>query len=207
MLRAQLQRRGIADHRVLAAMGKVPRERFIAEELLEEAYADRALPIDCGQTVSQPYIVGLMTEALGLSGDEKVLEIGTGSGYQTAILAELVREVVSIERIDALSRQAGNMLSELGYRNVTLLVGDGTQGCAERSPFDRILVTAAAPECPPALFGQLATGGILVIPLGGRDYQVLQTIEKITGGRKTRTLSACRFVPLIGEQGWSRGGN
>ncbi|HUT11619.1 MAG TPA: protein-L-isoaspartate(D-aspartate) O-methyltransferase [Thermoguttaceae bacterium] len=207
MLRSQLRRRGIVDRRVLAAMGKVPRERFIPDELQEEAYADRALPIDCCQTISQPYIVGLMTEALELSGDERVLEIGTGSGYQTAVLAELVREVVSIERHEALSQQAAAVLSELGYRNVALIVGDGTQGCAGRSPFDRILVTAAAPECPPALFDQLGEGGILVIPLGGRDYQVLQAIEKVAAGRKTRTLSACRFVPLIGEQGWSHCGN
>jgi len=207
MLRSQLRRRGIVDRRVLAAMGKVPRERFIPDDLLEEAYADRALPIDCCQTISQPYIVGLMTEALELAGEEKVLEIGTGSGYQTAILAELVREVVSIERHDALSHQAGIVLSELGYGNVTLIVGDGTRGCPQRSPFDRIMVTAAAPEYPPALFDQLAEGGILVIPLGGRDYQALQAIHKVAGRPKSRTLSACRFVPLIGTQGWSHSDN
>jgi protein-L-isoaspartate(D-aspartate) O-methyltransferase len=202
MLRRQLRRRGIDDPRVLAAMAKVPRERFVAPEMRREAYADRALAIDCSQTISQPYIVGLMTQALELTGQESVLEVGTGSGYQTAILAELAREVVTIERHPALSEQAAETLSTLGYRNVTLVVGDGTLGWPARSPFDRIMVTAAAAKYPPAVFDQLHEGGILVIPLGGQDYQTLQAIHKTAGRPRTSNLSPCRFVPLVGAQGW-----
>ncbi len=199
MLRKQLRRRGIHDPKVLAAMNKVPRERFVSRQTHNEAYADRALAIDCGQTISQPYIVALMTQALELSGKEIVLEVGTGSGYQAAILAELAREVFTIERYAKLSKQAAATLSALGYRNVTLMVGDGTLGWADRSPFDRIIVTAAAAEYPPALFKQLDEGGILVIPLGGRDYQTLQAIRKAAGRPRTVSLSACRFVPLVGN--------
>ena len=188
---------------MLAAIGGVPRERFVSEAARREAYADRALSIDCGQTISQPYIVGLMSEALQLSGDEKVLEIGTGSGYQTAILAELAAEVVSVERHAELSARAGRVLEEQGYRNVTLHVGDGTLGFAEAAPFDRVIVTAAAADCPPALFDQLAEGGLLVAPLGGRDVQTLQAVRKRHGRPESRPLSACRFVPLVGVQGWS----
>jgi len=202
MLRTQLRHRGIRDTNVLAAMAKVPREQFLPTELHVEAYADRALPIDCRQTISQPYIVGLMTQALELSGREIVLEIGTGSGYQTAVLAELAKEVVSIERYEVLSNQAGQVLDALGYRNITFTVGDGTLGQPERSPFDRIIVTAAAAKCPAPLFGQLAEGGIMVIPLGGRDYQMLQAIRKVSGRPKAANLSACRFVPLVGSHGW-----
>jgi protein-L-isoaspartate(D-aspartate) O-methyltransferase len=201
MLRKQLRRRGIHDRRVLAAMAKVPRERFIDAELRNEAYADRALAIGCNQTISQPYIVGLMTQALELSGVETVLEIGTGSGYQTAILAELAREVVSVERHAELSRRAAEVLTDLGYRDVTLVVGDGTLGQPERSPFERIIVTAAAAECPSSLFGQLVEEGILVIPLGGPDHQILQAIRNRGGRTKVQNLSPCRFVPLIGAQG------
>lgn len=202
MLHKQLQCRGIHDRGVLAAMGKVPRERFIGPELRNEAYADRALVIDCSQTISQPYIVGLMTQALELSGQEKVLEIGTGSGYQTAILAELAREVVTVERHPELSQQAAAVLAELGYRNITVEIGDGTLGCPVHSPFDRVIVTAAAAEYPPALLDQLNEGGILVIPLGGRDYQTLQAIRKLAGHPQSVNLSACRFVPLVGAYGW-----
>lgn len=202
MLRKQLQCRGIHDRRVLAAMAKVPRERFVAPESRNDAYADRALAIDCSQTISQPYIVGLMTQALELSGKEKVLEIGTGSGYQTAILAELAGEVVSVERHAELSGRAGDVLSELGCRNVTLLRGDGTLGCPDRSPFERIIVTAAAAEYPPALFEQIEESGILVIPLGGRDCQTLQAIRNVGGRPQPVSLSACRFVPLVGACGW-----
>lgn len=204
MLRKQLRRRGIHDHQVLAAMGKVPRERFVLRETRNEAYADRALAIDCSQTISQPYIVGLMSQALELSGWETVLEIGTGSGYQTAILAELARDVASIERHAELSERAGEVLAELGYRNVTLATGDGTLGWPERSPFDRIIVTAAAAQYPPALFEQLDEQGILVIPIGGRDYQTLQAIRKVAGRPQPVNLSACRFVPLVGAHGWPR---
>jgi protein-L-isoaspartate(D-aspartate) O-methyltransferase len=202
MLRKQLQRRGILDPRVLAAMAKVPRERFVRPGMLEEAYADRALTIDCGQTISQPYIVALMTEAMKLSGKETVLEIGTGSGYQAAILAELAREVITIERHAPLSERARATLADLGYGNVTFVVGDGTLGFPARAPFDRIMVTAMAAECPPALFGQLAEGGILVIPVGGRECQTLQAIRKVQGSPQAATLSPCRFVPLVGAQGW-----
>ena len=202
MLRNQLRRRGIHDRRVLGAMARVPRERFVGPEMRNDAYADRALSIDCGQTISQPYIVALMTEALELTGDETVLEIGTGSGYQTAILAELAGEVVSIERHPELSQRTAEVLAELGCGNVTLQVGDGTLGCAERAPFDRIIVTAAAATCPPPLFEQLTEDGILVIPLGGRDCQMLQAIRKVGGSPRAANLSACRFVPLVGAQGW-----
>jgi len=202
MLRSQLRGRGICDEGVLAAMAKVPRERFVAPPARAEAYADRALAIDCRQTISQPYIVALMTQALELGGGETVLEIGTGSGYQTAILAELAREVLTIERHAELSARAGEVLGELGYRNITLLVGDGTLGWPDRSPFQRIIVTAAAIDYPPALFEQLAEAGILVIPQGNRDYQTLQAIRKVSGRPESVRLSACRFVPLVGEQGW-----
>ena len=202
MLSTQLRRRGIHDRNVLTAMARVPRERFLRADMRDEAYADRALQIDCGQTISQPYIVGLMTQALDLSPQHSVLEVGTGSGYQTAILAELAGEVVSIERHPELSIRAEALLSELGYKNITLLVSDGTLGCPERAPFDRIIVTAAASECPAALFEQLREGGILVIPLGGHDYQMLQAMHKVGGHPRSANLSACRFVPLLGAQGW-----
>lgn len=203
MLRRQLSGRGITDRRVLAAMGKVPRERFIPPELWSEAYADRALSIDCGQTISQPYMVALMTEALKLSGTEKVLEIGTGSGYQTAILAELAAAVISIERHELLSRQAAGILRELGYQNVNLSVGDGSLGWPDQAPYDRIMVTAMAAQCPPALFEQLSEGGLIVIPIGGYEHQNLQAIKKVSGAAETALLTGCRFVPLIGAQGWS----
>lgn len=198
MLRMHLKQRGIVDRRVLAAMAKAPRERFVDPEMRSEAYADRALPIGCQQTISQPYIVALMTQALELAGEETVLEIGTGSGYQTAVLAELVREVVTIERHAELSERAMQTLEALGHDNIRPLIGDGTQGCAERAPFDRIIVTAAASTCPPKLFEQLSEDGILVIPTGARDYQTLQAIRKTNGQPGSRNLSPCRFVPLIG---------
>jgi protein-L-isoaspartate(D-aspartate) O-methyltransferase len=202
MLRRHLRARGIADPRVLQAMGKVPRELFVPAELTADTYADCALSIGKGQTISQPYMVALMTEALELNGDETVLEIGTGSGYQTAILAELARRVISIERLEPLADRARQTLDQLGYRNVAVLVGDGTLGWSATAPYSRILVTAMATECPPALFNQLAEGGILVIPLGGRESQVLQAIRKIEGQPRSTALVGCRFVPLIGEQGW-----
>jgi len=202
MVRRQLAARGIDDPRVLTAMSKVPRERFLPPSLQADAYADRALPIDCAQTISQPFIVALMTQAMRLTGSERVLEIGTGSGYQAAVLAELAREVVTVERHADLSRGAGAVLAELGYRNVTLFCGDGTLGHPDRAPYDRIMVTAASRDVPAPLFDQLAEGGILVIPLGGRDYQNLQAIEKRPGHPLTIDLSPCRFVPLVGDQGW-----
>jgi len=205
MVRRQLRARGITDRRVLAAMARVPRERFVLPEMRHLAYADRALTIDCGQTISQPYIVALMTQALELEGDEKVLEVGTGSGYQTAVLAELAREVVSIERHKWLSEKAGRVLAGLVYENIKLLVGDGSLGAPAEAPFDRIMVTAMASRCPPALFEQLREGGVLVMPIGGTDYQTLQAIRKVEGAPQTEVLSACRFVPLVGAQGWPEG--
>jgi protein-L-isoaspartate(D-aspartate) O-methyltransferase len=202
MLQRQLRQRDINNPRVLAAMAKVPRERFIPPESFDRAYADQALPIDCGQTISQPYMVALMTQVLDLSGKEVVLEIGTGSGYQTAILAELTREVISIERHATLTAQAKAVLAAFGYANVTLLTGDGTLGWPERAPYDRIIVTATAAVCPPPLFAQLAEGGILVIPLGGKDHQTLQAIRKEGGLPHAANISGCRFVPLVGLEGW-----
>jgi protein-L-isoaspartate(D-aspartate) O-methyltransferase len=203
MLRKQLQMRGIFDAGVLAAMAKVPREQFVPAEIRRQAYADQALGIDCGQTISQPYIVALMTQALKLSGEETVLEVGTGSGYQTAILAELCRDVVTIERHSELSRQATATLAQLGYHNVEFVVGDGTLGCQRRPVYDRIIVTATAYRCPPPLFAQLAEGGILVIPLGEPEYQMLQAIHQVHGEPQSVPISPCRFVPLVGAQGWA----
>ena len=201
MIRRHLRQRGITDPRVLSAMARVPRERFLPQELRGDAYADRALPIDCAQTISQPYIVGLMSEALKLSGGEKVLEVGTGSGYQTAILAELARQVVTIERHARLSVKAGDLLDALGYQNVRYVFGDGMLGWPEESPYDRIAVTAAAAEFPTALFEQLVEGGILVVPIGGADYQTLEAIRKVEGRPKSVALSPCRFVPLLSGKG------
>lgn len=198
MLREQLQRRGIRERSVLAAMQRVPRERFIAPALAALAYADRALAIECGQTISQPYMVALMTEALRLKGSERVLEIGTGSGYQTAILAELAQQVISIERHAELQCKAGKVLRQLGYKNVRLVVGDGTLGFASDAPYERILVTAGAAQCPPALIEQLADDGLLVIPLGGGEEQVLQRLVKRGGRFDWEHLVSCRFVPLVG---------
>jgi protein-L-isoaspartate(D-aspartate) O-methyltransferase len=202
MVRSQLRGRRILDRRVLDAMARVPRERFVPEDQRSEAYADKALPIGWGQTISQPYIVALMTEALELTGGQKVLEVGTGSGYQTAILAELAGQVFSVERCPELSAQAEAVLAELGYANATLKVGDGSLGWPDAAPFDRIIVTAAAAECPSALFDQLQEGGILVIPVGRQDYQTLQAIRKIDSRPERTDLAPCRFVPLLGAQGW-----
>jgi protein-L-isoaspartate(D-aspartate) O-methyltransferase len=198
MVREQLYRRGIGSRRVLAAIYRVPRERFVPGEYRGEAYADRALPIACGQTISQPYRVALMTRALDLHGTEHVLEIGTGSGYQTAVLARLARSVVSVERFDVLSRQAAAILDELGHANVKLVVGDGTEGWPEDAPYDRIIVTAAATKCPPALFEQLREGGNIVLPIGDANEQELQRIRKVNGEPEATILTGCRFVPLIG---------
>jgi protein-L-isoaspartate(D-aspartate) O-methyltransferase len=197
MVERQLRGRGLRDERVLAAMSKVPREAFVPPAIAYQAYSDNALPIDCEQTISQPIIVAMMTEALQLTGGEKVLEVGTGSGYQTAILAELAAAVFSIERHAELSRQAGERLSQLGYQNVRLRVGDGSQGWPEEAPFDRIMVTAGAAECPPALWEQLAEGGVLVGPFGPLSDQALWEMHKIGAQPQRRYLTACRFVPLV----------
>ena len=199
MLRDQLQRDGIRDARVLEAMARVPRERFVPVAQPADAYADRALAIACGQTISQPVIVAMMSAALALTGRETVLDIGTGSGYQTAILAELAARVVSIEIHAELSAQAGRVLAELGYRNAELHVADGTLGWPAAAPYDGILVAAATAECPPALLAQLAEGGRLVIPLGGPGGQVLECIERHGDTFRTTHLTKCRFVPLVSE--------
>lgn len=197
MVKHQLRGRGIRDERVLAAMDRVPREAFVPPNIAHEAYHDCALPIDCGQTISQPIIVAMMTEALQLSGDEKVLEIGTGSGYQAAVLAELAAEVYSIERHAELARQAETRIRELGYKNVFIRTGDGSLGWPEEAPFDRIIVTAAADECPPALWDQLVEGGVLVGPFGPSAEQALYATHKIGGQPQSTILTGCRFVPLI----------
>lgn len=199
MVRDQLRRRGIHDQRVLQAMEEVPRETFVLPELAEQAYADRALPIDCGQTISQPYMVALMTQALDLTGHEHVLEIGTGSGYQTAILARLAADVISIERHADLVEGARAALATLRCDNVELIVADGSEGWPDRAPYDRILVTAAAGQCPQPLIDQLADGGRLVIPLGPGENQVLQQLTKRGDQQIWEDLVPCRFVPLIGS--------
>jgi protein-L-isoaspartate(D-aspartate) O-methyltransferase len=197
MVERQLRRRGIRDQQVLAAMRRVPREAFVPDSIVNDAYLDGALPIDCNQTISQPIIVALMTEALQLAGHEKVLEIGTGSGYQTAVLAQLAGEVYSIERHPQLTRQAETRLNDLSYRNVWLRTGDGSLGWPDAAPFDRVIITAGALECPPALWQQLREGGILVGPFGSSAEQVLYEIHKIAGQPKSKILTSCRFVPLV----------
>jgi len=202
MLRVDLRGRGIRDQRVLQAMDRVPREQFVPAEIRHEAYSDNAMAIGFGQTISQPYMVALMTEALKLSGRERVLEIGTGSGYQTAVLAEISREVITIERLPELSRRAVDVLNSLGCRNVTPVVADGTLGWETQAPYDRILVTAGAQRVPPALLDQIADGGLLVMPVGGADSQRLHVVRRSASRLLTTSLTPCRFVPLVGEQGW-----
>jgi protein-L-isoaspartate(D-aspartate) O-methyltransferase len=202
MLEEQLRNRQINDERVLEAMGRIPRERFVLPADTFAAYDDQALPIGSGQTISQPYMVALMTELLEIEPGDRILEIGTGSGYQTAILACLARQVYSVERLPELSEQAGNRLRELGLSNVMLRVGDGTLGWPEEAPFDGVIVTAGAPSVPPALVEQLADRGRLVVPVGGGGYQTLTVIERRGKTTIERPGIACRFVPLIGEAGW-----
>lgn len=205
MVDAQLRVRGIRDQRVLAAMEKVPRHLFVDGGLIDQAYNDNPLPIGERQTISQPYIVALMTEALSLTGKEKLLEIGTGSGYQTAILAELAGHVFSIERIASLAAVARRILDALHYFNVAIRVGDGTYGWREEAPFDGIIVTAGAPRIPKILVEQVTVGGRLVIPVGDRFSQelfcVTRLAEDVTDIKK-ESLGGCRFVDLIGDYGW-----
>jgi len=196
MVRDQIRARGVRDERVLAAMARVPRHVFIAPEHRHEAYEDHPVPIGFGQTISQPYIVGFMTEALRPEPGHRVLEVGTGCGYQTAVLADIVAEVFSIERIDALAEAAQRTLSDLGYTNVHVRAGDGALGWPDAAPFDRIIVAAAAREVPSALRDQLAEGGILVIPLGVSD-QDLHVFRKRNGALETRATLPVRFVPLV----------
>lgn len=198
----QLAARDIVDPRVLQAMAHTPRERFVSPENRDEAYDDRALPIDAGQTISQPYMVALMTQELLLQGNENVLEIGTGSGYQAAILAQLCRHVVTIERIEELSLKARKVLESLGYKNIEYIVGDGSLGWAEGAPYDRIVVTAGAPTMPQELYRQLAEGGRLVIPVGADSPLILQTIVKSRKGPIVSDVCECSFVPLIGAEAW-----
>jgi protein-L-isoaspartate(D-aspartate) O-methyltransferase len=202
MVERQLRGRGIEDERVLAAMGEVPREAFLPESLRERAYADSALPIGEEQTISQPWIVAAICQALELEGSELVLEVGTGSGYSAAVLARLAAHVVSIERHEPLSREAAAALGSLGVRNVEIVVGDGSLGVAERAPFDAIAVHAAAPAPPPALIGQLADGGRLVVPISGKDADMLTVLRRTGDSVETTSLGPCRFVPLIGEEGF-----
>jgi protein-L-isoaspartate(D-aspartate) O-methyltransferase len=199
----ELKARGVRDERVLHAVGQTPRELFVLPELRHAAYDDRALPIAASQTISQPLMVALMTQELRLHGDEKVLEIGTGSGYQAAILSRLCRQVVTIERIAELSRQAEQVLRGLGIGNVEFHVGDGTLGWPPREPYHGIIVTAGAPEVPPELYRQLAPGGRLVIPVGTESPLMLQTIVREESCPRKTDVCPCSFVPLIGEQGWA----
>jgi protein-L-isoaspartate(D-aspartate) O-methyltransferase len=202
MVEEQIIGRGIKDPRVIAAMKKVPRHLFVEEALQNQAYSDHPLPIGDKQTISQPYIVALMTEALKLERRGKVLEIGTGSGYQTAILAELAGKVFSIERIRLIAIKARKLIYELGYLNVEIKFSDGTSGWAEESPFDAIIVTAGAPEIPQPLVDQLSIGGRLVVPVGDPYSQDLLRIIKTEQGMKKEDLGGCRFVKLIGRHGW-----
>jgi protein-L-isoaspartate(D-aspartate) O-methyltransferase len=203
MVAEQLQRRGILDPRVLRAMGKIPRHRFLEEALAARAYGDYPLPIGEAQTISQPYMVALMSEALGLTGQEKVLEVGTGSGYQTAVLADLCGKVFSIERIKGLADRAVRILDDLGYYNVLVKVADGTLGWRDEAPFDAVLVTAGAPAIPEPLIEQLAVGGTLVAPVGEVNNQVLRKGVKAADGMHWSELGSCVFVKLIGQQAWA----
>lgn len=206
MIENQLKSRGIKDEKVLNAMVCVPRHFFVEHALEERAYEDYPLPIGEGQTISQPYMVALMTESLQLDGSEKVLEIGTGSGYQTAVLAEIVEQVYTIERIERLAKRARKILEELGYKNIISKVGDGTLGWEEFAPYDSILITAGSPEVPEKLFIQLKEGGKMVIPLGDSHSQVLTLVEKKKGKEITTPICGCTFVPLIGRYGWGMTG-
>ncbi len=203
MVQEQIAARGITDHRLLEVLLKIPRHLFVQEAMAVQAYTDGPLPIGEKQTISQPYMVAFMTELLNLKGNEHILEIGTGSGYQTAVLAMLARRVYTIERIRPLAMQARKVLDSLHLLNVNIKVGDGTMGWEEEGPFDAILVTAGAPAVPEALAAQLAPGGKLVIPVGTESEQtILRVSIDSEGTRNSETLAPCRFVPLIGRQGW-----
>ena len=202
MVEQQLRGRDVVDERVLAAMERVPRELFVPERLQRRAYEDAALPIGEGQTISQPYMVARIAEALALTGDEHVLDVGTGSGYQAAVLAELADEVDTIERIPALAEQARDNLKAAGYERVQVHVGDGSQGFAARAPFTAIAVAAAAPELPQTLYEQLELRGRLVVPVGRRGVQQLQVIVRSPEGPAVLRSVPCRFVPLLGEEGF-----
>jgi protein-L-isoaspartate(D-aspartate) O-methyltransferase len=199
----QLQARGISDLRVLRAMARFARERFVPPSERRHATADKALPIGLDQTISQPFIVAVMTLELALTGTERVLEVGTGSGYQTAILSQLAAEVFTVERHRVLSLRARSVLDGLDITNVHYRIGDGSLGWPDEAPFDRILVTAAAPAVPPALFAQLVEGGLLIAPLGPESEQYITTVRKKGGRPVSRQVLPCRFVRLIGAGGWT----
>lgn len=202
MVEEQLRQRGIRDERLLSAMAKVPRERFVAPEFQSEAYADGPLPIGAGQTISQPLMIATMIEVLRIQPTDRVLEVGTGTGYEAAILGELSAKVWTIERHAGLADRAQQILRELGYGNVHVIVGDGSPGRPEHSPFDKILVAAGAPQPPQSLIAQLAEGGCMAVPVGNRAEQELRILHKL-GGQVTQTHSVlCSFVPLLGVEGW-----
>ncbi len=203
MVELQLRRRGIRDDRLLSAMAEVPREQFIPERYRDRAYGDFPLPIGSDQTISQPYIVAAMIEPLRLQPEYKVLEIGTGTGYQAAILSRLAAEVITIERHADLAAQARQILAELHYANVRVVVGDGSNGFPEQAPYDAIIVAAAAPSVPEAMLQQLSEGGRMIIPVGPSEAQMLKLYEKHEGVCRVRNLEACRFVPLVGAGGFS----
>jgi protein-L-isoaspartate(D-aspartate) O-methyltransferase len=202
MVKTQIEARGITDPRVLAAMATVPRHEFVPGALIESAYGDYPLPIGEGQTISQPYIIAEMTQTLDLKGDERVLEIGTGSGYQAAILAQMAYRVYTIERNQTLFRQTRKLFDRLKYHNIVTKYSDGTQGWKEECPFDAIMVTAGGQQVPPPLIEQLASGGRLVMPVGDSSTQELIRLEKTPEGLTSCNLGACRFVKLIGQYGW-----
>jgi protein-L-isoaspartate(D-aspartate) O-methyltransferase len=197
-----LRNAGIHDACVLDVIANTPRERFVDEACYEWAYTDRALPIDMGQTISQPLVVALMTQALQLTGQERVLEIGTGSGYQTAILSRLAAYVYSVERHQRLACQAAGHLIDTGLDNISIYVGDGSLGWPDEAPYDRILVTAAAPNIPSQLVAQLKMGGLIVIPVGGQERQELRLVRRVPWGTQSYSLGNCVFVPLVGQEGW-----
>jgi protein-L-isoaspartate(D-aspartate) O-methyltransferase len=205
MIRNQLISRGVTDQRVLRAMGKIPRHLFIEEALEGEAYNDHPLPIGHRQTISQPYIVAMMTEALELKGGEKTLEIGTGSGYQTAILAELSKTVFTVERIRPLMERAKELLEKQGFQNILFRTSDGTLGWKDFQPYDAIMVTAGSPKMPEPLLKQLSEGGKMVIPVGNRFGQDLIKVTRAKNGYMQQNLGGCRFVDLIGTHGWEVG--
>lgn len=203
MVEEQIRARGVADERVLRLMAEMPRERFIPASEQHGAFSDRAVPLDCGQTVSQPFMVAVMTEYLAVEPEHRVLEIGTGSGYQTAILARLAREVYTIERLASLQEQARLLLESLDIRNVVYRTGDGSVGWAQMAPFDRIMVTAGAPDVPPSLVQQLAEGGRMVIPVGQGSEQTLTIVSRSAGRIQETPRFLCRFVRLIGREAWN----
>jgi protein-L-isoaspartate(D-aspartate) O-methyltransferase len=205
MVERQLRRRGIEDERVLAAMGEVPREAFVPPRVRHRAYADSALPIGEEQTISQPWIVAAICQALGLGGHERVLEVGSGSGYSACVLSLLAAEVISVERHQALALGAREALSSLAVTNVELEIGDGSLGLPERAPFEAIAVHAAAPAAPAALLGQLAPGGRLVVPIAGPEDAALTLFRRRGSELESDVVAPCRFVPLVGEEGFAPG--